>query len=175
MAAKRASKTAKSKRVFGQRTGAGENVSGRAVCAGVHARPADPAVADARHAGVCGEARLDDRGSDQRGWFRCGRTRTPGETARCSASARDRCRAGLAAGPLGPVTRRSGRHVKRTGGTGRRFRVAHRSAGSDNADGPRHGRVALRVCRVRTRNPPRTYSRGHCRSAAARESISAGP
>ena len=53
-----------------------------------------------------------------------------------------------------------------TGGTGRRFRVAHRSAGSDDADGPRHGRVALGVCGVRTRDPPRTDPRGHCRSAA---------
>ena len=33
------------------------------------------------------------------------------------------------------------------------FRVAHRSAGSDDADGSRHGRPAVRVRRVRTRDP----------------------
>jgi hypothetical protein len=37
---------------FWPATGTNENVSGWAVCAGVHARPADVAVTDARHAGV---------------------------------------------------------------------------------------------------------------------------
>jgi len=53
------------------------------------------------------------------------------------ASARDRCGAGLAARPLGPVTRRSGRYVEGTRRTGCQFRIAQRSARSDNADGPR--------------------------------------
>jgi len=58
MAAKRASGTAKSKRGFRPATGAGENVSGWALCAGVHARPADIALANACHARVRRQTRL---------------------------------------------------------------------------------------------------------------------
>jgi hypothetical protein len=72
---------------------------------------------------------------------------------RRSASARDRCRAGLAAGPLGPVTRRSGRYLERTRRTGRQLRIARRSTGSDNADGARHGRLTTHNgCRGRQRD-----------------------
>ena len=41
------------------------------------------------------------------------------------ATSRDRCRAGLATGPVGPVTGRSGRHFEGTGGT--RCRLSCRS------------------------------------------------
>ena len=40
-----------------------------------------------------------------------------------------------------------------TGASGRRFRLADRSAGPDHARRSGHGRTASRVCRVRARDP----------------------
>ena len=100
--------------------------------------------ADARHAGVCGEARLDDRGSDQRGRFRRGAS---GNSARnCwqpPAAARSMwCWSGgwIAGAARSDLVAT----LEGTGTSGRRFRVAHRSTGSDHANGPRDGRVAGR-------------------------------
>ena len=59
--------------------------------------------------------------------------------------------------------------LKELAASRRRLRVAHRSAGSDHANGSRHGRVARRVRGVRTRDPPRTNSRRHGRSPAERK------
>src|SRR5664279_190847 len=46
---------------------------------------------------------LDDYGASPRGRFRCGQARCSRETAGGRTPPTDRCRAGLAAGPLGQV------------------------------------------------------------------------
>jgi len=59
-----------------------------------------------------------NRSSDQRGWSGAAERGLREKLLAASGSARDRCRAGLAAGSLAPVTRRSGRHVEGTCRTG---------------------------------------------------------
>jgi hypothetical protein len=52
---------------FWPTTGIGENVPSWALCAGIHPRSTDPALADARHARLRHKSRLDKRGANQRG------------------------------------------------------------------------------------------------------------
>ena len=68
---------------------------------------------------------------------------------------RDRCRRGLASGPLGPVAARPGGDAPRADRTGRRLRIPHRGAGPHHADRPCDGRDAGGLRRVRARDPPR--------------------
>ena len=57
--------------------------------------------------------------------------------------------------------------LKELAASGRRLRISHRSAGSDDADRSGHGRAAVCVCGVRTRDPSRAYPRGYRGSAPA--------
>ena len=175
MAAKRASKTAKSKRVFGQRTESGENVSRWPLCARFHARSADSAVADSRYARVCRQAGLDDRGADERGRFRRGRTRSSAKICwkRRAAGRSMSCWCGDWI--VGAGQSRIWWYTAGTGGSRRRLRVADRSTGSDNAGRPRDGRTAVSFRRVRTRNPARAHPRRTRRSTAERQRIWVGP
>src|SRR5438477_2468931 len=106
MAAKQASKTAKPKRVFGQR-----QEPAKMFRVGLYAR-----VSTHDQQTLPLQMRAMREYAAKRGWTIAAQIKETGsgaaerelrETARFSASARDRCRAGLAAGPLGPVTRRS--------------------------------------------------------------------
>ena len=131
---------AKSDNVFGQARKTGENVPGRPVRPRFHQRSADAGDAEPRHAGVCRPARLDDRPAGPRGRLRCGEARSPRETAGGRPPPGDRCRAGVAAGPLGPVGNGSAGDPPGTGASRRRLRLADRGAGSDHASRSRHGR-----------------------------------
>ena len=71
---------------------------------------------------------------------------------------RDRCRAGVAAGPLGPVGNGSAGDTPGTGASRSRFRVADRGAGSDHAGRSRDGRPAGNFRRVRKGNSAGTNS-----------------
>ena len=121
----------------------------------LHARSTDASLADPRHARIRSQAQLDHRRADQRGRLRRGATGTTRNSDRCRTTARNRCRAGVATGSLGPVRRGSGFDATRTSASRCGLRVADRSTRSDHARRPRHGRTALRVRRVRTRDPSR--------------------
>ena len=62
---------------------------------------------------------------------------------------RHRCRAGLAAGPPGPVGNGSAGNTSGTGASRSGLRVADRGAGPNNASGPSDGGVAGRFRRIR--------------------------
>ena len=75
--------------------------------------------------------------------------RSSRETAGGRPPPRDRCRAGVAAGPLGPVGNGSAGDTPGTGASRRRLRVADRGAGPDHASRSSHGRPAGHLRRVR--------------------------
>ena len=77
------------------------------------------------------------------------RARSPRETTGGRAPPGDRCRAGLAAGPLGPVGNGSAGNTPGTGASRRRLRVADRGAGPDHARRSRDGWSAGDLRRVR--------------------------
>src|ERR1022692_1448055 len=125
MAARRASDTAKPRRVFGQR-----QEPEKIFRVGLYAR-----VSTHDQKTLSLQTRAMREYAGKRGWTIAVQIKEVGSgaaerelregTARRRPSPRDRCCAGLATGSLGPVTRRSGRYFKRTRGTGCRFRVAH--------------------------------------------------
>ena len=86
---------------------------------------------------------------------------------------RNRHRAGVAAGSLGPLGPRPAQHAAGTRTSRRRFRFADRSAGPDHARRSGHGRAAGGICRVRARDSALAGTRWSGACAAEREE--AGP
>jgi putative DNA-invertase from lambdoid prophage Rac len=135
MAAKRASETAKSKRVFGRR-----QAPTKMFRVGLYAW-----VSTHHKQTLSLQMRAMREYADRRGWTIAAQIKEVGSGAAirelresllaAARAPRDRCGARLAAGPMGPVARRSGRHGVGTGGTGCQFRIAHRSARSDKPTG----------------------------------------
>jgi predicted site-specific integrase-resolvase len=142
MAAKRASKTAKTKRVFGQPQAPAEMFR-----VGLYAR-----VSTHDQQTLSLQMRALREYAAQRGWTIAVQIKEVGSGAaerelreKLLAAARRREIDVVLVWRLDrwPVTRRSGRYVKRTGGAWCRFRIAHGSTRSDNADRPRDGGTAV--------------------------------
>ncbi len=117
--------------------------------------------AETRHARVRRHARRDHRLADEGSRLRRFRTRTAAEADGSGSSPRDRHRAGLASRPLGTITAGSGLYAGRAESSRRWFRVVDRGAGSDYAHWSSHGRSAVRIRRLRARNPAGTCPRRH--------------
>ena len=158
MAVKRASEKAKSGSVFGQRRKKPEMFR-----AGLYAR-----VSTKDQQTIPMQIRAMREYAATRGWTIALQVREVGSGASErevrqklmeAAAPRDRCRARLASGPLGPVSAGSAGHTPGTGASRRWFRVADRGAGSDHASRSSHGRTAGCLRRVRTRNPAGTNAR----------------
>ncbi len=103
MAGKRASKKAKTRRVFGPATENRRECSAHALYSRVSTNDQHTLDAEPKYARVCRPARLEHRDASSRGGLRSGATRGSRKTARCCAPLGDRYRVGLAAGSLGQV------------------------------------------------------------------------
>src|ERR1019366_13994 len=86
-------------------------------------------------------------------------TATAGEVAGGGAPPRNRCGAGVAVGPMGPIRGGPAGNSPGVAASRRRLRLPDRSPGSDNARGPGHGRATGRLRRVRTGDSARTGAR----------------
>ena len=113
-----------------------------------HQRPADRPIAGPCPEGVRRPARLDDNPSGQGGRQRCIPPATAREVVGGGARSRNRRGAGVAVGPMGAVGGGPAGNAPGTGAPRRRFRVTHRSPGSDDARGTRDGGAVSGVCRV---------------------------